>query len=83
VNSALDGSWDYLEQELAVVLDPAVQQPDRTTAFPCDAPAMANMRFMVRVWDEEGVGSDCAAWGSDVSAYERDGCRILATPDNP
>lgn len=58
------GYWDEVQLDLQPAADPAV--PGESTAFDCDEQAETGaMTYALRVFDSDGLMSDCWVWGHD------------------
>jgi hypothetical protein len=55
------------------VVDPSAQEPDVSTAFPCDAADALTWRL--QVWDTAHRPADCVAWGADPARFTSNDCR--------
>lgn len=63
-DSAPNGSWVLYYMELDSVDSISAVREGETTLFDCNM--MDNLTFLVVVYDANGVGTDCGAWGEDV-----------------
>ncbi len=69
------GCWDHLRIELIYAEDWQDQQANVSSLYECTPLRLDTMTWMIRVWDTDGVMSDCAVWGHDPSYYDEYGCQ--------
>ena len=68
------GWWDYLERILIIEDDVEDQVPDENTLLQCSDERRETTTWRMRVWDPNGLLSDCATFGHDPDHYTADGC---------
>lgn len=67
--------WDQIEKELPIVTDWESQEDNVNTLYQCDSGSPDDtLTWMIRVYDTDGVMSDCAVWGAETSYYDSYEC---------